>query len=209
MAEVKNIDLKALHDAINARLSAAFPDCHVFTDYRRFEKTVPTPAILVELAELPTSDLRDTGTGQYHVDLMFEARCVCRNLDGKGTLAVRALALAVAGYIHETKWGIKTPGDPNQSETEIQPVSPALVAGAFPDVWEPDIDTYESFRVEWEHSAYAGVDAFIGPHFLPDVVEIVEKVGFEPVNGRYVLENNSFLLLEDGVDRLLLEGFEE
>ena len=206
MAEIKDIKLKELHEAINARLTAAFPGVFVFTDYRRFQKVIPTPAIVVELMEIPgNTDSIDTGTGQLHVDLTFDARCIVDNLKGGGAVAVRSLALAVAGYIHETKWGIKNPGDQNQGETEVQPVSPAYVAGAFPDVWEPDIDTYECFRVEWSHSAYAGVDAFVGGEFVPTTLNIIENVADHPPllsleggGGAILLENNGGYLILDG-----------
>lgn len=206
MAEIKNVDLKELHDAINARLTEAFPGVSIFTNYERFQKLVPTPAILVELVEMPRNqDDGDTGTGQFHFDLNFEARCVCKNIDGAGTVAVRKLAIALAGYIHDTKWGMKVPDDPNQTELEIQPVSPAYVNGAFEDVWEPDIDTYEAFRVEWSHSAYVGVDAFLGGDFVPVTLNIIEKVESRPF-AHLLLQDNGDFLLEDGVGRLLLDG---
>lgn len=141
-----NIQLDSLHTAIEDAIKAQFPDLATVEFYSEVRKNVPKPACLLELTEMDVTMDDDPGTEQLAVMASFEARLVIgfRDNDMKAKLEVRKLAGALAAWIHKTRnrWGL--------------PVGPATVVGCYQDNFEPELDQYEVWRVEWQQTLHLG-----------------------------------------------------
>lgn len=135
--------LDAVHDGIVAAIKAQFPDLKTVEAYRLERRNLPTPACLIELTEMDASDM-DPGTEQMAVDARFEAKLVigfrqgCKN----PKLEIRKLAAAVTAFVRLQRWGC--------------PIGPAEVIGAYPDDFDPELDQFECWRVEWRQVIHLG-----------------------------------------------------
>lgn len=145
MANAKTvITLDALHEAIVAAIRQQFPSLATVEAYRQPRGTLPLPACLVELAELEAADDLDPGTGQLALQARFEARLVIgfRQEGRNPGLEIRKLAAALAHFVHQQRWGL--------------PVGAADVLGCWPDDFDPGLDQFECWRVEWQQVIHLG-----------------------------------------------------
>lgn len=131
------IDLTALHEAIKASLIDEFPSVSV-DYYDRPGEKLTTPAIRFELAEINPANPDDTGTEQLEVELRFSAECVYAYKSG-GKIGVRLLAASLAKFVQGNRF------------------SSLISAGSFvsanPETFS---DEYETWRVDWTHTALLG-----------------------------------------------------
>lgn len=137
------ITLDQVHDGIVAAIQAKFPTLQTVECYREDRKSLPTPACLVELTEMEAPE-DDPGTEQLAMLATFEALLVMRP---RGTginpkLEIRRMAAAFAAFARLQRWGC--------------PVGPAKVLAAHPSDFEPELDQYEVWRVEWQQVLHLG-----------------------------------------------------
>lgn len=171
MAITQEINLESLEAAIIARLTANFPDVKtIIFDYDRQAKIPELPAILLELTQAEPDE--DTGTGQLHLVGRFEARCLIGALTTGHGHKARKLSLNLARYIYQTRWGEK---QTDQSESEVQPVTPAQVIGCYPDDFDPRFDQLDVWRVDWEQSFYVGESVWQSNAEIPQQVFVGEN----------------------------------
>jgi hypothetical protein len=161
------VNFDDLHDAIRSALATQFATAHV-EFYDRPGQRIATPAILLEIEDIPVQDPDDVGTEQVPIDINCNAYCVLDYKAGNKQ-AVRAFAASVMAYILGKKWG--------------QPVTRARTIGAFPDVIAGKEDSYEVMRVEWQHEGLLGADVWRLDHQdedgdpLPDITEVNVSTG--------------------------------
>lgn len=141
---IPSVNIDTLHTSILSALSAKFTTCAVALYPRPGEK-IATPAILLELEDLPADDPDDIGSEQLAVVLNFNAYVVLDYKAGKKQ-ASKTLAAAVMAHVRGKRWG--------------NPVGAANVAGAYPDVIAGREDDYEVMRVEFSHEALLGDDVW-------------------------------------------------
>lgn len=147
------VTLDAVHDAIVERIRSQFPALKTVQAYRLERKTLPTPACLIELMEMETGqDADDPGTEQLAVNARFEARLILGFKTPQAKLEIRKLAAAVAAFARLNRWGC--------------PIGPANVIGAWPDDFDPELDQYECWRVEWVQVIHLGTSIWTD-HGLP------------------------------------------
>tara|TARA_B100000929_G_scaffold227084_1_gene183353 strand:- start:527 stop:1084 length:558 start_codon:yes stop_codon:yes gene_type:complete len=153
-------DLDVLHQGIVDAIKAQFPQLVTVEDYREENDRVrlKIPACLIELSEMTPSEDDDAGTDQLPVHLRFEARLILGFRERKAKRAIRTLAGTFAAWVHM-----------NQFES---PVEPAQVMGVYPDDFDPALDQFEVWRVEWQHLAFLGESAWKGEDFLPQTVMV-------------------------------------
>lgn len=161
------VTLDQVHDGIVSTLQTQFPAAHVEA-YRMDRKELPVPAILVELDNFEDANDSDPGTGQLAVLATFTALVVMgfRQPDGKNPKReVRNLAAAVAAFARLQRWGCK--------------IGPAMVTGAQPDDFHPELDQYEVWSVEWRQVIHLGETVWKGGTPPPHTV----VSGFAPLIG--------------------------
>jgi hypothetical protein len=158
------VTLDQLYSGIVAAISAKFPDLHVEAEREdRDMKRLPVPCCLVDLIEMPDANDHDPGTGQQAVNATFSAQLIVGFRQDAGKNArkeVRKLAAALAALVRLNRWGC--------------PVGPAYVQGAYPDDFDPDLDQFECWRVDWEQVVHLGETVWTNDGVQPTVVLLGE-----------------------------------
>lgn len=134
------IDLDALTDAIVASIAGAFPAFALVAAYPDDLTALPTPACVIELVDLEPAD--DIGTEQLPVMARFEARVVMGFRAADVKRATPKLAASLALHINKKRWGL--------------PVEPAAVTAIERDDFDPDLDQFEVWRVDWAQIVHIG-----------------------------------------------------
>lgn len=135
--------LDAVHAGIVSAIQSRFPALQTVEAYRLDRKALPTPACLIELTEMDADDL-DPGTEQQAVMARFEAKLVIGFRQGANNpkLEIRKLAAAMAAFVRLQRWGC--------------PIGPAELIGAYQDDFDPELDQFECWRVEWRQIIHLG-----------------------------------------------------
>ncbi|QOE32742.1 hypothetical protein CPT_Mano_009 [Achromobacter phage Mano] len=147
------VDLQVFHDAIVADIKAAFPDLKTVEFYREIDERadgMPLPALLLEISEMPASDEDDPQTMQWPTMARIEARVVMGFRTPQVKIAVRKMAGALAVWLRRRRFN--DPANPGRK----LPTGPAQVVGCFRDEFEPNLDRYEVWRVEWDQQLDLG-----------------------------------------------------
>lgn len=136
--------LDAVHEGIVSAIKTQFPTLKTVEAYRLDRKNLPTPACLLEITEMDAAPDIDPGTEQLAVTARFEARFVIGFRQGgkNPKLEVRKLAAAFAAFARLKRWGC--------------PIGPAEVIGAYQDDFDPELDQFECWRVEWQQVIHLG-----------------------------------------------------
>ena len=145
------IDLDALTDAIVASIAAQFPEFVSVDAYREAETNLQTPACLIELDDLEPQP--DIGTEQLAVMARFSGRVVLGMRDPDVRRATPKFAAALALHINRQRWA--------------QPVAPAEVIGIQRDDFDPRLDQFEVWVVEWQQVIHLGASVWGGAGDLP------------------------------------------
>jgi hypothetical protein len=151
--------LVELHAAMLDAIKAAFPDLQTVECYRDDRVTkVTTPACMLELTEMEAAEAQDPGTEQLAVVARFEARFILGFRTREAQLEARNLAAAFAAYLRKhPRWpGVVT--------------GPAEVIGCYRDEFDPELDQYEVWRVEWAHVLHLGESVWAPEGITPTTV---------------------------------------
>jgi hypothetical protein len=136
--------LDAVHAGIVSAIRAQFPTLKTVEAYRLDRKNLPVPACLIEMTEMDAAPEIDPGTEQLAITARFEARFVIGFRQGGNNpkLEVRKLAASFAAFARLKRWGC--------------PIGPAEVIGAYQDDFDPELDQFECWRVEWQQVIHLG-----------------------------------------------------
>lgn len=172
---VTEISLDTLHTAIAADIAEAFPALKTVEFYREENdrKSLPLPACLLELTEFEEANDLDPGTDQQAVDARFEARIIVGFRTANAKREVRKLAAALAAWLRNRRWA-----DPANCSRKL-PTGAARFLGAMPDEFDPRLDQYEVWRVEWAQVLHLGDTVWKGDGVQPSEI----YVGYSPEIG--------------------------
>lgn len=152
------IELGALHEAIVADIKAQFPDLRTVEFYREDRTGLELPACLLDLTEFEDAgeDL-DPQTGQQAVIARFEAEFLMGFRVPAVKLAVRKLATAFAAWLRLRRWSSVVTG-------------PAHLVGCYKDEFNPRLDEYEVWKVEWTQVLHLGNTVWTNDGTVPTTV---------------------------------------
>lgn len=136
------VALDTLHQAILDHIAAAYPALATVSDYPEERRHLSLPACLVEMAEMDGVPDLDPGTGQLALMTRWEARLIIGWRTASAAREIRRLAGALGVTIHQQRWGL--------------PVGPAEVLGMTPDAFEPQLDQFVVWRVDWQQVVHLG-----------------------------------------------------
>lgn len=164
------IDLDALHAAVVGAIKEQFPSVVTVADYREDRQRLPLPAILVELDDIEAAPDEDPGTEQLAARTRWIARIIIGFRTANAEREVRKLAAALGAFIHMQRWG--------------QPVEAAQVLTISPDTFDPSLDQYVVWAVEWQQVVHLGASVWKPDGELPETVlySHVPRIGipYEP-----------------------------
>ncbi|MEI4262791.1 hypothetical protein [Roseovarius sp. D0-M9] len=159
------IDLDALHDAVIAGIAAGMPAVASVQAYPVERTALDLPAILVDLEDMEAASERDPGTEQLAVLTRWRARLILGFRSADVHRQVRKGAGQLGHLVHLNRWGM--------------PVGPSRVTIIGPDPFDPDLDQYEVWVVEWEQVVHLGPSVWDCPLSVPTTVYL----GWEPETG--------------------------
>lgn len=159
------IDLDALHEAVVSGIAAGMPAVASVQAYPSERTALALPAVLVDLEDMEGAPESDPGTEQLAVVTRWRARLILGFRSADVYRQVRKGAGQLAHLVHLNRWGM--------------PVGPARVTIVGPDPFDPDLDQYEVWVVEWEQVVHLGASVWSGEGVLPQAVYL----GFEPDTG--------------------------
>lgn len=149
--------LTDLHTAIVARLTTDMPTLQTCAAYPDLQRRVVLPAVLVDIPELYPSV--DAGTEQLGLTASCRALCIYDPKQANADLEVRNLAAMVAYNIYKaSRFG--------------QPVSPAKIRRIGEDAFEPELDGYLVWVVEWIHDIQIGNSIWDGAGVTPSEINV-------------------------------------
>lgn len=142
-------DLLGLCEAIEIKLSEAFPDFKIVEFYREEEEREPPkeselPALLLENPELEPNSDEDPGTEQLSVLARFEARVVVNFREDKAKILVAKIAGMVAAFMHKNRHFHRVKG------------CPVTVDSIMRDNFYPELDRFEVWRIDFHCIAWLG-----------------------------------------------------
>lgn len=151
------LDLGALFATIAAEIQAAFPALQTVEFHRVERKGLVTPALLLEMAELEAEPNQDPGTEQLAVAARFEAYVVMGFRTPDVRTEVRRFAAAFAAWLRLRRW----PGIPTDA---------AQVIGCYPDNFDPELDQFETWRIEWSQVLHLGASVWDNDGTVPTTI---------------------------------------
>jgi hypothetical protein len=141
------ITIDQLQTAITTNIAAQFPDLKTVALYDEDDRDGnPLPAVFVEVEDFEAYPDEDPGTEQTAVQLRISARIVIGFRTAKAKTEIRRLAAALAHFVNQNRWGL--------------PVSPAEFLVAGPDDFDPGLDQFETWRVEWQQIVHLGTSVW-------------------------------------------------
>lgn len=165
-----NITLEVIYAAIEADIKAQFPALVTVEFDREDRKNLPKPACLLSLTEFESSPNDDPGTEQLCVLASFEAELIITFAGLNQKKKIRKLAANMAAWLHNRRWS--TPGylgEPGRSGSKL-PTGPCIVGGAYPDDFQPELDQFEIWRVEWSQLIHLGDTVWTNEGVTPSEV---------------------------------------
>lgn len=152
------LDLAVFFEAIVKDIKERFPsmvNVEFFPEEPEANRHMPVPAILLDVSEMEVDMEMDPGTEQVATRLSFSAFVIISGLqDGNTKLNIRLQAAALVSWLNMRHWN-----DPN-NPGEFLPSDPARPVGAYRDDFDPRLDRYEVWRVDWEQVVYLGQSVF-------------------------------------------------
>lgn len=157
------IDLDRLTDAIVASIACAFPRFELVEAYPDSMTDLPTPACMIELVDLEPAG--DIGTEQMPVTARFEARIVMGFREPNVRRAMPKIAAAVGLHVNKQRWGL--------------PVEPATVTAIERDDFDPDLDQFVVWRVDWSQIVHIGQSVWdnISPPITTPISNVTDGGG--------------------------------
>jgi hypothetical protein len=152
--------LRQLQAAMLDGIKAAFPALQTVEASREEDdRTTPvrTPACLLESDEMEPDEL-DPGTEQAALETRFAARFIVGFRTREAKLEARVLCGKFSAFLRKNpRWpGVVT--------------GPAKLIGCYKDEFDPRLDQYEVWRVEWSHVLHFGESVWSPEGLVPTTV---------------------------------------
>lgn len=157
-----NVDLDALHAAIVADIKAQFTTLQTVEFYRTEERKggyagLPLPAVILDISEFDPDMEIDPGTEQLAVHARFEAEIIFGFRTPNVKMAIRKFAAAFGAWLRLRRWtGVRT--------------GPAYVTSIARSDFNPELDQYEVWCVEWSQPVHLGDTVWTNDGSVPTQV---------------------------------------
>lgn len=157
--------LDQLYEAIEQHLQDQLPGIQGATFWPDLsaETTIPTPVVLLELAEMEPG--QDIGTGETSLVCKFEARIVVDSISLDPQRQAVQLASQLAVLLRGQCWGLE--------------VECAEFVRSTQDWTKPELDGYFVWLVEWDQTICLGAEEWPWPDEPPGTL----RIGFNEDTG--------------------------
>lgn len=148
------VTLDQFYDAVVADIREAFPEFATVEFDREDRKDISLPAVLLEITEFEDNAPGDPQTEQWAAMARIEANVIFGFRTPALKLKIRKAATALALWLRYRRF--KHPDQPGKA----LPTGPALVGGCYKDDFEPELDQFEVWRVEWNQELTLGASVW-------------------------------------------------
>lgn len=170
---ITECDLTLLFRTMETTIAAAFPAFQLVAFDNEERERLDLPCCLLDCAEMDSdNDAADPGTEQQAMTARFEARLVLGFRTPHAKLEARLVATAFAAFLRkQLRWSPARSG-------------PARVIGCYRDEFDPRLDQYEVWRVEWTHVLHFGKSVWEGEGIVPSRVflGLSPEIGLENID---------------------------
>jgi hypothetical protein len=181
-------DLDVLQAAIEADIAAAFPDLKTVEFYGEIRSGMTLPACQLDIEDWENFNEPDPGTGQQSTLMKFAARFIISGVRTKQAKhTIRKLSAAFTAFLYQRRWS-----DAENPGKKLATPGAAEFLRAYPDHFNPDLDQFEVWCVEWQQvvnlgdnvwaddgttpsQVFLGFTPDIGPGNEPDYVEVTAE----------------------------------
>lgn len=150
------VTVSGFQDTVVSAIKAAFPD-FVTVEFDREEddrdplEAADLPAILLDVTEFEHEHDDDRGNGLLAMRARVEARVIIGYRTTKAKTAARTAAGTMAAWLRLKRF-----------KSDTCWTEPAQVIGAYRDDFQPGMDRYVVWRVEWVQVLQLGTDIYAG-----------------------------------------------
>lgn len=150
------ITLDQYYTAVVADIKAAFP-LFVTVEFDREDRSkLPLPACLLEIPAFDDAEDEDPGTEQWACDARVELRVLLPFNDDAVKLECRKLATAIAVWLRKRRFNHPTEAG------KALPTGAAKVVAAEKDDFDPTLDKFDVWRVDFVQRMHFGASVFDG-----------------------------------------------
>ncbi|QZP22844.1 hypothetical protein [Pseudomonas sp. DR208] len=160
--------LNRLYEAIEQHLQEHLPGIQgvSFWPDLSAETSIPTPVVLLEIAEMEPAP--EIGTGETALTCKFEARIIVDSISADPQRQAVQLASQLAVLLRAQSWGLE--------------VDCAEFVRSTQDWTKPELDGYFVWLVEWDQTVYLGAEEWPWPDEPPGSLVIDLGPGVGPIN---------------------------
>lgn len=134
------LDLDHLFTAVEASISEAFPGFALVQAYPEDRRHLPVPACVIEMIELEPAE--NPGTEQLAAVALMQAQVIIGFREPGAKRMVAKMAAALAHHVQGKRWGL--------------PIEPAVITSIAPSDFDPELDNFEVWAVEWQQTVHIG-----------------------------------------------------
>lgn len=156
-----------LHHAIIGEVTDKIEGIQTSGFYPKIREEIKAPAVFIDMVSLEPG--QDPGTGEVAYIARFEARCMV-GTSNEANLQVRELAAEVGRIIYKNSFSLD--------------VKAAELISIGNDGFNPELDAYEVWIVEWAHELHLGESIWTNEGVCPQEI----YVGFVPCVGEAYVE---------------------
>lgn len=148
--------LDQFYAAVVNDIRAAFPVFATVEFDREDRENIPLPAVLLEISEFEDANDMDPGSEQWSVDARVEALVLLGFREAAVKMEVRKAATALAVWLRKRRFS--HPSKPGKK----LPTGEVRLQGCYKDDFNPELDQYEIWRVEWTQNMTLGPSVWAG-----------------------------------------------
>jgi len=161
MANEQTVTVDAYLAALESKLAAKFPLFKTVVAHPDDHTKLPAyPALTIEIPEFQQASTHDGGAGQLSMDFRVECHLIfpfkLANIKRKAP----GIAAQVAEFAHLNRWGVYA--------------EPADVIGCYDDAFDPGLDQFVVWRVDWHQVLDLGANVWADdPNYVtPTTVQV-------------------------------------
>lgn len=170
------VDLLALYAAIEHEFKTRYPMLQTVEFHRGTDGAdrleIPVPALLLEDETMEPNQEANAGDETTDTTFSFSAYLILSNVrNPQVRKEIRVLAADMVSFINQRRW--------KDATGKVIQTDPATVTVAERDNFDPSLDKYEVWRIDWQQAMTLGVSVWKSDDIPPGTIYI----GFAPEIG--------------------------
>ena len=168
-----HVDLLQLYAAIEHEFKTRYPTLQTVEFHRGTDGAerleIPVPALLLEDETMEPDQESNAGDEMTHTNFSFSAYLILSNVRNPQVRKnIRVMAADMVNFINQHRW--------RGADGKVITADPCVVTVAERDNFDPSLDKYEVWRIDWTQGIALGESVWKGDDIPPGNIYI----GFSP-----------------------------